>query len=215
LECDAKAEKIAVSTKKAVYNLPKGASLQRHSGSTDIHFKDYFNVNIDIVYATLGIPPEVAMDKFGGAYSGSRAALKSWEYKIVVDRETMLKRRFYKPFYDYWLDVMVLDNMVQAPGYLQALQENNFMVLEAYRNCRFIGATVPHIDPVKEVSAERLKLGKAFERFPLSSAEQSLEALNTGDVENVIKQATKELELAEGFEAEKEKEIEINNNNTE
>ena len=198
-DCDVPARKIAQTTNKQVYNLTQGARLKRHSGSTDANFAGYYGVNADIVYATIGMPPEVGLDKFGGAYSGSRAALKSWEYKMFVDRIVTLKRQFYGPFYVYWLDVQVLLNFIQAPGYIDALMKNNYMVLGAYRNNRFIGPTVPHIDPVKEVTAERLKLGDAFKYVPLSDAEQAMERLNTGDYEIVIKKAEKEYEKAKTF----------------
>lgn len=209
--CDVIATKVAQSTNKQTYNLTPGSKLVRHAGSTDSKFSEFFNVNIDIVYATLGIPPEVALDKFGGAYSGSRAALKSWEYKMLVDREITLKRQFYKPFFDYWLDIQVLDNLIQAPGYIKALMDKNYMVLESYRNCRFIGPTVPHIDPVKEVNAERLKLGKAFENVPLTDVDQVMERLNTGDYEQVIKKASNEYEQAKTFT---NISINANNNNS-
>jgi capsid protein len=184
---DDAASKVAQMTEGQYVNLPNGAKLERHGGSTDDKFKDFFNVNIDIVYATLGIPPEVAMDKFEQNYSSSRAALKSWEYKMIVDRENILKQQYYKPFFDFWLDIAILDNMVNAEGYLQAMSDDNYMVLESYRNCRFIGAGVPHIDPAKEVRAEREKLGPMYANVPLSSAEQSMELLNTGDYSQNIK----------------------------
>ena len=193
------ARKIAESTNKTTLNLGEGQKLVRHSGSSDSGFAGFYQPNAEIIYATIGIPPEVALDKFGGAYSGSRAAIKSWEYKIMVEREMSLKRQFYKPFYDFWLDVMIMKNMIQAPGYLEALATKNSMVLEAYRNCRFIGATVPHIDPVKEVSAERLKLGKSLDTVPLTTIEQSCENLNTGDYDQMIKKVTNEKEIAGDF----------------
>ena len=207
--CDGYALKIAQTTKKTTYNMPVGAEIKRHAGSTDNNFKDYYSINIEIVYSTIGIPPEVAIDKFGGSYSGSRAALKSWEYKMFTDRETQMKRQFYKPFYDYWLDIEILDNLVQAPGYLKALQTNNFMVIEAYRNCRFIGATVPHIDPLKEVNAERKKLGKKFDDIPITAMDNVSENLNTGDWEKNLEKASEEYALASEFT---KKEIVENNN---
>ena len=194
------ATKVAQSTGKTTYNMPIGSSLNRHSGSSDLHFKDFFGINIDIIYATIGIPPEVALDRFSGAYSGSRAALKSWEYKMVTDRIILLKNQFYKPFYDFWLDINVLLNNITAPGYLKALMNKAFMILEAYRNSRFIGATVPHIDPLKEVNAERRKLGKSFDNIPITTGEQVTENLNTGDFDQVIKKAQDEKKKAKSFD---------------
>jgi len=190
--CDVIATKIAQSTEKMVYNLPVGATLKRNAGPTDPQFGNFYTVNLNIIYATLGIPPEVAMDKFDSSYSASRAAIKSWEHKMLVDRTKLVKNQFYKPFYDFWLNIQVLRGTITAPGYLQAFADDDYMTLEAFRKCRFIGATVPHIDPVKEVSAERLKLGKAFEYMPLSTVEQSMEALNTGDFDDMIKKTIME-----------------------
>jgi len=199
IDGDALASKVALSTSKTTYNMPVGSTLKRNTNEVDPQFKDFILINIDIVYATIGIPGEVALDKFGGSYSSSRAALKSWEYTMMIGRINLLTDQFYKPVYDLWLDVNVLKNNINAPGYLIALQQKDYIKLEAYRNCRFIGMGVPHIDPLKEVKAEREKLGKAFENIPLSTAEQSCEILNTGDYNNVIKKATNEKELAINF----------------
>ena len=199
---DILATKIAQTTNKMAYNMPKGAKLMRNEFKADGQFKDFFLVNIDILYATLGIPAEVALDKFGGSYSSSRAALKSWEYNMMVNRANLLKKQFYKPIYDIWLDINILQNKITAPGYLEAMQKKDYQTLEAYRNCRFIGATVPHIDPVKEVNAERLKLGKTFDNVPITTAEQSCENLNTGDFENVIKKARNEKTISNDFNPE-------------
>ena len=201
-ECDAKASKIAMETNNQTFNMPVGSKLARHTGSTDESFKDFFLVNIDVVYATLGIPPEVALDKFGGAYSGSRAALKAWEYKMMVDRTNILKRQFYQPFYNYWLDIAIIDNLIQAPSYLQAMFDNNYMVLGAYRSCRFIGAGVPHIDPAKEANAERTILGKKLADAPLSTIEESIEKLGRGDYEQVVKKVNEEYQLLDNFKPE-------------
>lgn len=201
-QCNGVSSKVSRSTSKQVYNMPIGSTLKRNSFESDLNFAEFFEKNSDIVYATLGIPPEVAMDKFGGAYSGSRAALKSWEYKMFTDREIMLQRRFYKPFYDFWLDMFVLNNKINLDGYLQAYMTNDNIILEAYKKCRFIGATVPHIDPVKEVNAERLKLGGQFKDVPLTTSEQSCEALNTGDWSAIVKKAEQEKKVAKEFNIE-------------
>lgn len=200
--CNSMATKIAQQTKNLTYNMPVDAKLVRHSGSADNGLKDYLLINIDIVYATLGIPPEVALDKFGGAYSGSRAALKAWEYKMMVDRTVSLKRQFYQPFYNYWLDMAIIDNLIQAPEYLKALFDGNYMVLAAYRKARFIGAGVPHIDPVKEANAERVKLGKKLANAPLTTLDSSMERIGEGDYLQTIKRVNEEYELLDNFKEE-------------
>jgi capsid protein len=194
------APKIAQTTNKQVYNMPIGSTVKRHAGSSDINFSGFFNPNLEIVCAVVGIPPEVAMDKFGGAYSGSRAALKSWEYKMLVDRTLLLKDQFYKPIFDFWLNIQILENRIDAQGYLTALIKDDYMVLESYRNCRFIGVSVPHIDPVKEANAERIKLGKSFDYVPLTTAEQACENLNSADFKQLIIKAKNEKMLSSDFD---------------
>ena len=65
------------------------------------------------------------------------------------------------------------------PSYLIALQKNDFMQIESFTNCRFIGKNMPHIDPLKEVKAIRAMLGD--DNTPLISHEQATESLNQGD----------------------------------
>jgi hypothetical protein len=199
LDPDVLASKVAQTTSKQTYNMPVGSKLVRHSYDADIGFKDFFMPNLDIVYATIGIPAEVALDKFEGSYSSSRAALKSWEYNLAVKRKNILKDYFYKPFYDFWLDIEVLSNNIDIPGYLDAFNKDDYMLLESYRDCRFVGASVPHIDPLKEVLAERKKLGTNFDSIPLTTAEQSCENLNSGDFYSVINKASDEKEHSKDF----------------
>jgi capsid protein len=199
-QCEGVASKIAVSTSKQVYNMPIGSTLKRNNFATDINFQSFFGINIDIVYATIEMPAEVAMEKFGGSYSSSRAALKSFEYTMTTNRKTKMKKYFYQPIYDYYLDINILQNNINAPGYLEALRQNDIMTLAAYRHSRFIGATVPHIDPVKEVMAERKKLGVSFDNIPLTTGEQATEQLNTGDFDQNIKKAENEKKDSEFFD---------------
>ena len=67
------------------------------------------------------------------------------------------------------------------------------MVIDAYRQARFVGSHVPHIDPVKEVTAERLKLGSSGANLPLTTAEASTEALSEGDYQANLDQYAEEL----------------------
>jgi capsid protein len=194
-KCDQIADKIAVSTKKKAYNLPVGSTLKRNDFKTDDNFKDFFNINSSVVYYTIGIPPEVAEDRFGGSYSSSRAALKSWEHKMKTDRENTLHQEFYGPIYDYWFNINVMQNNIHAPGYLNT----DAMGKLAYLNKRFVGVNIPHIDPVKEVNAIRTKLGKMYENIPLTTADQATEEMNTGDFTNIIKKAENEQEIASNF----------------
>lgn len=187
------ADKVAATTNKTAVNNPPGAEVRPiNGGGKELYFKDFYSVNIDLVCASLCIPPEVAMSRYNSNFSASRAALKDWEHTINVNRADY-SEQFYQRVYDYWLDINVLSNRVVAPGYLAARASKNMMVLAAYRMVRFVGATVPHIDPVKEVTAERLKLGDSGKNIPLTTAEAATEALNGGDSDQNMMQYAAEL----------------------
>jgi len=214
LQAEGIAAKIAATTEKQAYNLPPGAKLNQHGGKSDIHFAEFFGINADLIYSTLGIPPEVAADKFGGAYSGSRAALKSWEYKMATDRVNILHKDFYWPIYSNWLDLAVLNGLFSVAGYLDAFYKKDTIKLQAYKNARFIGAGVPHIDPLKEVKAERAKLGNAYSYIPLTTGDYATETLNTGDFESNLEIAKREIEMASGFKDEPEPDMSVDETET-
>ncbi len=187
------AETVAASTNKMVFNMPQDSMMKSLESKNELHFKDFYGVNVDLIAAALEIPPEVAMSKYDSNFSASRAALKDWEHTLNVSRANF-SSTFYQNVYDFWLQIQILQNKIEAPGYLKAVQQNDIMVLDAYRNARWVGASVPHIDPEKEVKAERLKLGDSGASIPLTTAEAATEHLNGGDLSSNMEQYAKELE---------------------
>jgi capsid protein len=174
------ADTIAVSTNKQTFNMPVGSEMKSLDSKNEMYFKDFYSVLVNVICSSVGIPPEVALSKYDSNFSASRAALKDWEHTIQVERKEFYSQ-FYKKIYDLWFDVQVLSNRVNAPGYLSAIAKDDQLIIEAYKFCRFVGASVPHIDPVKEVTAERLKLGDAGKSIPLTTAEAASEHLNSGE----------------------------------
>lgn len=190
------ANTVAATTNKTAFNMPNGAELKTLESKNELYFKDFYTINIDIVCAAIGIPPNVAMSKYDSNFSASRAALKDWEHTLNVERASF-SFQFNRPVYNLWLDIEVMKNKVQAPGYITAFMQSNRTVLDAWRNARFAGANVPHIDPLKEVNAERAKLGDAGKNLPLTTLEAATEALNSGDSDNNMRQYSEELKYAE------------------
>lgn len=196
------ANNIAASTNKQAFNMPVGSKVETLNQSNgQINFKDFYSVNIDIICASLGIPPDVAMSKYDKSFSASRAALKDWEHTLQVKRNEFALK-FYQPIYNFWLEIEILKGKIQAPGYLQARMDNNQYLIEAFRNARWVGAPVPHIDPLKEVNAERMKLGKLGENLPLTTLEAATESLNGGESDSNLDQFALELESAKKLKLE-------------
>lgn len=197
------ANKVAATTNKTVFNMPIGADLISVSSAQEMQFKEFYEQNANIICAALGIPPNVAWSLYNDSFSASRAATKDWEHTIDVERNEF-QVQFYEPIYKFWLYTEILKNKIPAEGFADAIKNNNNTLIEAYLNCRFTGPMFPHIDPLKEVKAERLKLGAQFDNTPLTTVEKATEALFAGDSNSNVEQASKELDKSKelGFEPE-------------
>lgn len=186
------ANTIAVTTNKQVFNMPIDSELKGIESKNELYFKDFYTTNFRIICGAVGIPPEVASSVFENNYSSSRAAIKDWEHTLNVKRDD-ISFQYYQPIFNFWLECEILSNKISAPGYLMARVSNNNMVLDSYRMARFIGAPVPHIDPLKEVKAEREKLGATGMNLPLTTLEAATEALGGGESEHNLEQYAEEL----------------------
>jgi capsid protein len=192
------AENIYATTNKQTFNMPRDTAIESLESKQELHFKDFFMTISNDIFSAVGIPPNVARMMYDSNFSASRAALKDWEHTLDVERKNFANG-FYLPIYSVWLDIEVAKNKVQAQGYLRALMSKDYLTLEAFKASAWRGANVPHIDPVKEVTAERLKLGKMFEDKPLTTLENATINVNGGDSEDNMEQAAKEIEQAENL----------------
>jgi len=193
------ANKVGATTNKMSINMPIDSELKiLNQSNGQINFKDFYTVNIDVVCACLGIPPNVAMSKYDSNFSASRANLKDWENTLRIVRESFADE-YYQPIFNFWFDSQVLKNKISAPGYLMARNRDNTTVLDAYRNCSFKGTPVPHIDPLKEVKAIREQLGTAGEALPLITLEEAIKMLGGSDAVEVMEQFSEELQDSIGM----------------
>ena len=173
--------------------MPIGATLKSLDSKNDLYFNEFYNTNFEILCACIGIPPEVALNKYTSSFSSSRGANKNWEHKILFERDK-IDIEIYQPMYNYWLEIEIYTGKIKAPGYLVAKNTDDYMLIEAYQRARFIGAKMPFIDPLKEVQAARAKLGD--QTTPLATYEQVTEELNGGDWTTNIDQSALERKKA-------------------
>lgn len=199
------ANNIAVTMGKQAFNNPKGAKIETINQGNNLQgFESFHDANANIIFACIGIPPNVALSLYNDSFSASRAATKDWDHTMDVERNDLVNQ-FYKYVYRFWLYVEILKNKVQAPGYLQAFASGKFMITESYEKMRFTGSHFPHIDPVKEVRAEREKLGALGKNLPLTTLEAATESLGSGDSDSNLEQFSDEMAIAESLNI-KEKE---------
>lgn len=200
---EALAKQVAATTNKQAYNNPKGAEIKTVNQSNNLTgFETFYSSNANIICSAIGIPPNVALSIYNDSFSASRAATKDWDHSMDVERE-FFAAQYYNYIYKFWLYTEILTGKIQAEGYLSAVTSNNFMVVEAYENARFTGPHFPHIDPLKEVNAERAKLGELAKHIPLTSIESATESLGGGDSDANVIQFADELKNAKevGLEA--------------
>jgi capsid protein len=207
---EALARTVTATTNKQTFNMPVGATLKSLESKNEMFFKEFYSTNADIICGAFGIPPNVAWSIYNDSFSASRAATKDWEHTISVERY-LFQIQLLKRVYQFWFHIEVLENRITAPGYLQAFYSNDIMVVEAYTTCRFTGPMFPHIDPLKEVRAEREKLGKFADNIPLTTLEQATENLMSGEYGSNVEQFQDEISIFTGLGFEYKEEPKTNN----
>ena len=188
------ANNFTAQTKNTMLNMPVGSTVKFHEAKQEAKFREFLDPNLQSASAQLSMPVEVAFMKYEGSFSSSRAGLKDWEHTLRVERAEAAA--FNQLYFNFWLDWMVLSNRLDLPEYRKALMDKNQVVLNAYRNVRWEGANVPHIDPEKEARTERLKLGALGANLPLTDQESATMALNGGDSTSNTRQFSRELDEA-------------------
>lgn len=191
------ANRVAATTNRSAFNMPVGAEMKpiQHTNG-EINFKEFYTPQVQTICSTVGIPPEVAFSLYNSNFSASRAALKDWEHTMDTRRHNHANG-FYQPIYDLWLTFKVIQERIDAPGFIEGLVEDNKEVLESYRGARWVGKNVPHIDPMKEVKAMREKLGGKAKNLPLSTLSKITEELANGDSRVNLEKYAEELKEAE------------------
>lgn len=203
------ANTVASTTSKQVFNMTQGSRIKSISSDQELFFKEFYDTNANIICGNLGIPPNIAWSLYNDSFSASRTATKDWEHTMEVERNDF-QIQFYEPIFALWFYTEVLKGKIKAPGFIEAFKNNDSDITESYTNVRYTGPMFPHIDPLKEAKAERIKLGTQFDSVPLTTLERATEILGSGDSISNVNQSAKELSRAEslGFKTE-ETEVEI------
>jgi capsid protein len=189
------AQAISVTEERQVHSLAPDQSLKAVSSRSEIQYDPFFNAIFTQICATVGTPPEVALQKYNSNYSASRAAILAFQDVVALYR-SKCGNDFYGPIYFVWLYIHILKNKVSAEKYLQAWTDDNMDVVEAYSGAKFTGINMPHIDPLKEMNAIRAALGEGYKNMPLISLEQATEQAGAGDWESNASKLSQEIKLA-------------------
>jgi hypothetical protein len=193
----ATAGNISNTTKKTFINMPVGATLKAVESKNNLYFKEFFRENLGVLCAAAGgQPPEMVLNKFEGSFSSSRMGGEVWNHNKNILIENLITST-YRPFVNLTNESLVRTGQISAPWYREALERGGIAHEAADKN-RFMGKSVPHVDPEKEARAERVLLGDAQDNIPLTTLSDSTERLGRGDYEVNIEKATQDFNDAAG-----------------
>ncbi len=194
---------VIATTNKQFVNMPNGAELKAIESKQEIQFSEFYDTNMTVLFAALGIPKEIALTLFSSNYSASRASIKDFEHTLAVNRK-LNDDPAYSNFFNVFFLVQVLQGTIKAPGYLDAIglgtkkRPNSWAIKLAYENTAWLGDNPPNIDELKEVMAARLKLGEGSKHIPLARIQNVMTDLGEkGDIEAIMDEYNRVMEYAE------------------
>lgn len=188
------ARKIYADTGKTIHELPPGSDIKMPDSTTESTVSDFVTVYFNQFCASIGIPPEVAMQLYTNSFSASRMATKSWEHTLKVKRKYLT---IYKSAYHLFIDVQVSSGKIVMPQFKNAIHNKNQFLIYAFSRCELIGVNVPHADPVKEAKAHRTLIGDFS--IPLETASKATETLGTGDYDEILVTRKQEMDKEENI----------------
>jgi len=146
-------------------------------------FEMFINTMAKMIGAALEIPYELLMKSFTASYSASRASLlEAW--KAIKTSRAWFVSDFCQPVYEIWLSEAVARGRINAPGFF-----NDPAIRAAWCQAQWIGPAQGMIDPVKEVTAAKLRVEEGF-----STREQETVAISGGNWDDNIEQVKAENE---------------------
>lgn len=188
--------RVAASTKHTTVNLPRGAKVATVDSSHEAKVAEFVCINADIMCAAINMPPDVMWGKYNGSFSSSRMSGKAWESTFISVRNNFGQMDM-DIMYELQMYVWVNMNMIQAPGFILAIQKKNDLVIQAYLFSSWVGDKYPDIDELKTANYVRRAMGSAGEHLPLMTGEEAAQILGQGDYSGILNQYSAELAAAE------------------
>ena len=96
---------------------------------------------------------------------------------------TRFNTSFNQPIYEQWLSEAVATGRIDAPGFF-----DDPAVRQAWCGCLWMGASMGHVDPLKEVNAAAARITNN-----LSTQEQEASEYNGNNWDEIVKQRRKEV----------------------
>lgn len=167
----------------AVYSLPPGKKVDALNPlRANTQFETFVNTCITTIASSMGIPKEVLIKKYESNYTAARAALLDFWRTVRVYR-TRFNSTFNQPVYEQWLSEAVASGRIEAPGFF-----DDPAIRQAWCGCVWMGASMGHVDPLKEVNAASARIANN-----ITTEEQEAAEYNGNDWTANIRQREKEM----------------------
>ena len=167
----------------AIYNLPPGKKVETVNPlRSNAQFENFVNTCITVIASSMGIPKEVLVKKYESNYTAARAALLDFWRTVRVYR-TRFNSSFNQPVYEQWLSEAVAVGRIDAPGFF-----DDPAVRQAWCGCVWMGASMGHVDPLKEVNAAAMRIANN-----ITTQEQEASEYNGNDWTANVRQRRKEI----------------------
>lgn len=181
----------------AIYDLPPGKTIKEINPiRNNSAFDSFVNALETVIGASMEIPKEVLTKKYESNYTAARGALLDFWRTVRVHR-TAFNGSFNQPIYEQWLSEAVAIGRIEAPGFF-----DDPAIRKAWCGCQWMGASMGHVDPLKEVNAAEKRI-----QLNISTQEQEASEYNGNDWNANIRQRKKEMNVLSAAQAESEDDI--------
>ena len=168
----------------AIYSLPPGKKVETVNPlRSNSQFEAFVSTSITVIASSMGIPKEVLIKKYESNYTAARAALLDFWRTVRVYR-TRFNSSFNQPIYEQWLSEAVAAGRIEAPGFF-----DDPAIRQAWCGCSWMGASMGHVDPLKEVNAAAERIANN-----ITTQEQEASEYNGNDWAANVRQRRKEIE---------------------
>ena len=172
-----------------VLDLPYGKKVHEVNPTrNNATFDKYVSTMETVIGSSEGIPKEVLVKKYESNYTAARAALLDFWRTVRVYR-TWFNSAFNQPIYEAWLAEAVATGRIEAPGFF-----DDPLIRQAWCGCVWMGASMGHVDPLKEVNAAAARIANN-----ITTEEQEASEYNGNDWAANVRQRRRELEALKEF----------------
>ncbi|MBQ8708509.1 MAG: phage portal protein [Succinivibrionaceae bacterium] len=174
----------------AIYDLPPGKKIEHINPlRANSAFESFVTALETIIGSSIDIPKEVLLHKYDSNYTAARSALLDFWRTVRVHRAGF-NASFNQPIYEAWLSEAVATGRIEAPGFFE-----DPAIRQAWCGCMWMGVSMGHVDPKKEVEAAILRI-----QAHLSTEEQEAREYNGNDWNEIIRQRQKEIEAMADYQ---------------